>query len=421
MQDLTSLLSRYKRLIDDKKERIEDSSRRIFAAFHFEPLDRPPVIQVTQTVLFPREEIFSAKEKLLLAQLANIVLTLQHETDYMPFIDSFEGVTVLAEAFGCEVIVPSHGDPQVSRPLIFENYWDVWNLQKPDAHNPVYLRILEHLHFFEEMTDYALPVTVTDPQSPLDVASLIWDNTSFLLALRERPKEVHHLLHMVTEAFIEFYSLQYGLLKNPALPGHSFPLLKGARGISISDDEAVLLSPQLFEEFNLPYLAKISETFGGLYYHCCGDFGHLIESILKIPGLRAVNAHLSPREFHPEYVRTFLDAGVALFLGMGDVEVGWKDTVWEERTPLEIYDEYYLPEVIRTSKGRGITLTGYGGYRGFIDLPGLEHGFLTDSSGHGFSESTSCFLNLDVRQKNALFSRICERIQRLLRDIEKCG
>ncbi len=419
-KDLTELLKRYHQLVTCKEERIQSSRRRILSAFQFEPVDRPPIIQMTQTVLFPRETIFESPERLLLAQIANIVLTLEHETDYLPFIDSFEGVTVLAEAFGCKVVIPPGGDPQVFKPLIFDNYWDVWELKKPDHRNPVYLRILEHLHFFEEATDYAIPVAATDPQSPLDVASLIWDNTSFLLALKERPKEVHYLLQVITEAFIEFYSLQYDLLKNPALPGHSFPLVPGAQGISVSDDEAVLLSPELFEEFDLPYLAQISEAFGGLYYHCCGDFGHLLKSILKIPGLRAVNAHLSPREFHPEYIQTFLDAKVALFLGMGDVEVGWKDTAWEDRSPIEIYEKYYLPEAVKRSGGRGIVLTGYGGYRGFIDvdLQGIRDNSLVDSSGHRFSESVSWLLNLDIAQKNAYFLRICELVEQLLQGTE---
>ena len=61
----------------------------------------------------------------------------------------------------------------------------------------------------------------------------------------------------MTEAFIEFYSMQYEYLQNPAYPVHSFPLVSSGDGISISDDEALLLSPDLYREFGLPYLNRI--------------------------------------------------------------------------------------------------------------------------------------------------------------------
>ena len=49
-----------------------------------------------------------------------------------------------------------------------------------------------------------------------------------------------------------------------------------------------MISPKIFEEFNLPYLAEIYEHFNGLRYHSCGKYEHMILSILKIPKLRAI-------------------------------------------------------------------------------------------------------------------------------------
>src|SRR5665647_1006931 len=221
---------------------INDSLERTTKSLHHETTDRVPVWQVSQTVLYPRHEIFFSTEKNLIMQLANIVLTLRHKTDYVPYLDPFEGVTVLAEAFGCPVEVPKNGDPMVRSPII-KDLRDVYSIKKPSKENEVYKKIFNTLDYFQKETEFKIPVGATDPQGPLNVASLIVDNNSFLVACITNKKEIHHLLNIVTEAFIEFYSMQYNLLKNPAFPVHSFPLVNSNDGISISDDEAILLSP----------------------------------------------------------------------------------------------------------------------------------------------------------------------------------
>jgi uroporphyrinogen-III decarboxylase len=315
------LMKKYEELVEKKGDSIKESLRRNTKALHYEEIDRISIIQTTQAALYPRHEIFYLPEKNLIAQLANIVLTLSHKTDYVPYLDPFEGVTIMAEAFGCLVEVPPNGDPWVKKPII-RNPSEVYEVKKPDKNNKVFEKVIRTLNFFEKQTGYRIPVGATDPQSPLNVASLMWDNQSFLTACVVSKKEVHHVLNIITDSFIEFYTMQYEALKNPAFPVHSFPLVNSSDGISISDDEAILLSPELFEEFGVPYLNRISDAFGGLYYHSCGDFGHILDKILTIKNLRAINAHLSPREFKPEYIHKVLEKGIGLFLGISDREIG---------------------------------------------------------------------------------------------------
>jgi uroporphyrinogen-III decarboxylase len=378
-------------------------------------VDRVPVIQMSGTILYPRHEIFHSREKNIISQLANILLTLEHETDYVPYLDPFEGVTVLSEAFGCKVEVPENGDPWIREPLIGDNPRDVYSLKKPVKDNEVYKRVLETLDFFQRSTGCAIPVGATDPQGPLDVASLVWDNTAFLLACALHKKEVHRLLSLVTDAFIEFYSMQYELLKNPARPVHSFPLVDSADGISVSDDEAIMLSPALYEEFGVPYLNRISKAFGGLYYHSCGDFGHLIDLICSIDGIRAVNGHMSPKEMKPSNAAKVAAQGVGLFAGMSDREIGWENPDWTTDEIMRVYDTYYIPAVIGATGGRGVVLVGYGGYQGYLDVEdqvrdrdtagrGDRTGTLVGTGGHAVEISP--LVNLPVEKKNENFHRI---------------
>ncbi|MBC7334274.1 MAG: hypothetical protein H5T85_07460 [Actinobacteria bacterium] len=227
-------------------------------------------------------------------------------------------------------------------------------------------------------------------------------------------KEVHHVLNIITDSFIEFYKLQYDALKNPAFPGHSFPLVNSNDGISVSDDEAILLSPELFEEFGLPYLNRISEAFGGLYYHCCGDFGHILDKILSIKDLRAINAHLSPREFKPEYINKVLKKGVGLFLGISDREIGWdSSSIWPPEAVFDVYDNYYIPNVIKKSLAKGIVLVGYGGYAGYFDtIEDVRGNIFVDSSGHAITKGP--LLNVPFEIKNRNFDHIIDLISRVL-------
>lgn len=390
-------------------------------ALHLRPIDGVPVLQMSQTVLYPRHEVFFSREKNLIFQLANINLTLSHDTDYVPYLDPFEGVTVLSEAFGCSVEVPFNGDPWIKNPLIRKNPEDVYLLKKPELKNNVYLRTLETLKYFEEKSGGLLPVGATDPQGPLDVASLIWNNQDFIQACVFNKKEAHYILDLVTESFIEFYSMQYESLKNPAYPVHSFPLVDSNDGISVSDDEAILLSPALYEEFGLPYLNRISDAFGGLYYHCCGDFGFILDQILKIRGLRAINGHLSPAELKPEYISKIIESGVGLFLGISDREVGWETDSWEWDNEKMMYDSYYIPSAMACSGGKGIVFVGYGSYFGYLNAfqaGGSDNGNvpLVGASGHIIQKGP--LVDISIGDKNADFVHILSIIDRESKHME---
>ncbi|MGQ9622505.1 MAG: uroporphyrinogen decarboxylase family protein [Candidatus Caldatribacteriaceae bacterium] len=405
--EVPSLLKKYESLYVSRETRILDSRKRITASLHAQRVERVPVVQYSQAILFPRHEIFFSREKNLIQQLQSINLTLEHDTDYVPYLDPFEGVTILAEAFGCEVEVPVNGDPWIKEPLI-RRPEEVYALSRPRMDNPVYQKVLETLRFFETQTNGIIPVACTDPQSPLDVALLMWESSSFLIALREDPDAVHHLLRLVTEAFIEFYSLQLEVLRHPAFPGHSFPLCDSSDGISISDDAVIFLSAELFAEFDQPYLEAISEAFGGLYYHSCGDFGACLREIIAVKGLRAINGHLSPKELRPEYLTQIVEGGKGVFVGLSDREVGWENCEFEN--PVSLYEEYYLPQVLEATKGKGVVLTGYGGYSGYLHpLKGGETA-LIDASGHWIGESF--LVNVPTETKNAHFRRILALIER---------
>jgi hypothetical protein len=54
--------------------------------------------------------------------------------------------------------------------------------------------------------------------------------------------------------------------------------------------ETTVVSPAMFKEFFLPYLAKLSERFGLIYYGCCEPVHDRLDLIMEaIPNLRSVS------------------------------------------------------------------------------------------------------------------------------------
>ncbi|MCK5801217.1 MAG: hypothetical protein KAI66_00225, partial [Lentisphaeria bacterium] len=69
-----------------------------------------------------------------------------------------------------------------------------------------------------------------------------------------------------------------------------------------SNDECGAFGTDLFEEFCLPELVELSETFGGLGMHCCADADHQFPLFRRIPGFYAFNrvpAKLGKQGFDP--------------------------------------------------------------------------------------------------------------------------
>ena len=60
-------------------------------------------------------------------------------------------------------------------------------------------------------------------------------------------------------------------------------------GVRLSEDTATLLSPQMIDEFVLPYIEKAAEPFGGAFVHFCGKHGYLFKKIVSLDFVKAID------------------------------------------------------------------------------------------------------------------------------------
>lgn len=341
-------------------ERSKKAHQRLIATYKMEEADLVPVVEYTNHSLgYSIKELALDEEKMMRQQLENITQTSWYDTDYVPFLEPWICVPLYVEPFGAEVQFFENEWP-ACKPLVYDNPQDVYKLKyvKP-WQSDLWKQLLKTIRFFEQNSRGDIPISTTDPQGPFTNASLLWQTSEFFSACYTDPKEVHYLMNLLTQQFIEFYEAQLKVIDNPAFPGHSFPLGEKGRGISISDDNSVMISPGLFEEFNLPYLSRISEHFNGLYYHSCGKYEHMLDSILKIPKLRAINWHTGPYEMNSAGVRK-VSGRCAIWTGPSLSETGWNG----DMPAIEkVFEDYYVKENMICG-GKGVILSGYGSYYG---------------------------------------------------------
>jgi hypothetical protein len=125
----------------------------------------------------------------------------------------------------------------------------------------------------------------------LDNAGLICGHNNLFDAMLSYPKEVHRLMQLITDLTIDLVKAQKEIAdaNNVEFVSAMFqPWLPKGMGISIANDDWVMISAEMHDQFHLPYINQLSEEFGGVYIHSCGNWSHQFESLDKVHSLRGI-------------------------------------------------------------------------------------------------------------------------------------
>ncbi len=210
--------------------------------------------------------------------------------DYVPYFMPWFGTGVLASAFGCEIRTsPGPGnDPAVAGTCV-TSLADAAHLKMPDPYEDGWMpRVLDAIDYARANSD--LPVGLTDMQGPLDTLGLMCGQAQLYMWMYDEAKMVHELFDLVTEAFIEWVKVQKEHIGEPLDRSNGLQGV-GASSIGVweSDDDMVMIGPDMYREFVVPYLSRIFETFGGGSVHFCGKGYQHLDNILQIKNARVVN------------------------------------------------------------------------------------------------------------------------------------
>jgi len=282
-------------------------------------LSTAPALLPIYTGRYPLTKYFYSKEMQLQAELETLAWRDMLDIDdmFVPHVQPYGGVTVFASAFGCEVEFSEHTQPW-AHPVIEgdDPAEKVYDLPRPSVTDGQLGQMLKINDYLVQQTGGRYPVAITDMQGPMDTAYLIWDSTAFMMGMYDHPKEVHHLMRLVTDLIIDFVKEQRA--GAPEFCACHYPplWLPDGMGIAISEDVLAVLSPRTYEEFALPYVNELSEEFGGVYIHSCGNFAHQFKVLERVHNLRGLNFGASETPFEPVWDRFNGKTVIAPHLGL---------------------------------------------------------------------------------------------------------
>lgn len=334
------------------------------ALWDLQDRDHPQWLLVTPPALvplvngeFPLDEYFRNKEMQIAGMQGALAWrqTLPINDPFIPHLQPYGGVTVFASAFGCEVEFLKHTLPW-AHPVIKtgEPAAKVYDLPRPSVTDGQLGEMLEFTDYFVEKTQGQYPIAITDLQGPMDTAYLVWDSTELMMAMYTHPQEVHHLMRIVTDLTIDYIKEQRA--RSPQFVACHYPplWLPDGKGIAISDDALAVLSPQTYEEFALPYVNEMSEEFGGILIHSCGDFQHQFDNLAKVRGLLGLNFGASETPFKAVWERFNDKTAIVPHLGLN------KDYPFASRRAyiehiLEVADHNRGLMILLRAEGKGTT------------------------------------------------------------------
>lgn len=139
--------------------------------------------------------------------------------------------------------------------------------------------------------------TTIDFQGPLNTAALLWEQMDFMTSMYTEPDKVHCFLDRVTDHLIRVMK-SYVENSGHRVCGNTWPYiwLPDDIGICMTEDYMPLLSAEMYQEFGIPYVERISREFGGVFLHCCGEYSQQLEV------LKNSDINLLGLEFHYPYM-----------------------------------------------------------------------------------------------------------------------
>jgi len=205
--------------------------------------------------------------------------------DRIPHLDVYTGTEIFAEALGCKVHRSDDNMP-FALSMITEAS-EVSKIKVPELSSSKLAVLFEMADKLRKEAGNDAIVKLVDIQSPMDISALIWDKSTFYIALLEEPwavKELAAKVNQLLTSFLDEWFKRYG----KEYIAH-YPEYYMLGGVTLSEDEVGVISAPMFEKLFLPELEEISIRYGGLGMHCCANSIHQWNGFKKIPNLKLIN------------------------------------------------------------------------------------------------------------------------------------
>jgi hypothetical protein len=263
-------------------------------------------------------------------QLGGLKKSMEYKADVPNFLTPWYGIGTVASAFGADYIWKEKQAPAI-RPK-FSSVKEALNYT-PEAVSQTRIgrHTLDMIDYFLDKTGGRVPMSLTDTQSPLNIAGNIVEMTSFFIEMLDDPQAVKMLLDRLAELLVEFTHEQIKRIGSAlARPGHGYSSCRSFEGLGMSDDNALMISSKQYLELVAGAVELAGKPFGGPTFHSCGNWLDKVEIVKRIGGLQMVDGAFSaatdPTPNHPE---PFADAFANTDIVVNARIVGGLDTITE--------------------------------------------------------------------------------------------
>ena len=257
---------------------------RFMAALNNAPADRVPLFPLLMFLAADRAGITYRQYATNGQALAGAQLLVQERFD-------LDAVTVCSDAFrvtadlGADMVFPEDKPPYARHPVI-NSGTDLQALPRPDptdARTRMGDRVLGVAELARAVSGQVAVLGWID--MPFAEACSVCGITEFMLLMKDRPERAHAILSILTEIVSNFSVAQ---------------VQTGADMIGAGDAATSLMSPQMYQEFALPYERQVCQAThdaGALVkLHVCGDTTHLLD-LMTTCGADLFNVdHMVPLE-----------------------------------------------------------------------------------------------------------------------------
>jgi len=250
-------------------------------------------------------------------QLGALQKSMEYKADVPNFLVPWYGIGTVASAFGADYIWKEKQAPAI-RPRFKSVKEALEHAPMPVSESRIGRHTLEMIDYFVEKTRGRVPMSLTDTQSPLNIAGNVVDMSGFFIGMFDDPEAVKMLLQRLADLLMEFTQPQIDRIGDALVwPGHGYSSCRGFEGLGMSDDNALMISGEQYLEFAGSAVEYLGNSFNGFAFHSCGNWSDRVEAIKKIPGLRMVDGAFSgatdPTPNPPEpFAEAFADTGIVV-------------------------------------------------------------------------------------------------------------
>ena len=227
-------------------------------------------------------------------QLGALKKSMLFKADVPNFLEPWYGIGTISSAFGGDYIWPEGNAPALKAQ--FNSLDEVLACSPREvASTSIGKHTLNMIDYFMEQTQGRIPISLTDTQSPLNMIGHLLPLDQFFISFLSEPDKVVQLFDVLADLSIQFNKEQANRIGNAlAYPGHGFASSMQWRGLGMSDDNALMISPGQYLELAAPSVEKICKPFGGPVFHSCGNWPAWLDAVMDINGLLMADGAFSP-------------------------------------------------------------------------------------------------------------------------------